>query len=100
MKKGSLKFSPKRDSKIVIKPKVLPKQTDTGYPSHSPSHQELMDRCIDFNSKPVVKLLHTTEKIKKRGHAFAVKMDRMFDRVCLDRTLLIKEKIECILGSE
>jgi hypothetical protein len=25
-------------------------------------------------------------------------MDRIFDRVCLDRTLLIKEKIECILG--
>jgi len=27
-------------------------------------------------------------------------MDRMFDRVCLDRNLLIKEKIKCILGDD
>ena len=48
----------------------------------------------------MVKLLHTTEKIKHRNKAFAVKMDRMFDRVCLDRNLLIKEKIKCILGDD
>jgi len=48
----------------------------------------------------MINLIHTSEKIKRRNHSFAVKMDRMLDRVRLDRNLLIKEKIECILGKQ
>lgn len=42
---------------------------------------------------PIAKLIHTSEKIKRRNHSFTIKMDRLFDRVYLDRNLLIKEKI-------
>ena len=48
---------------------------------------------------PIAKLIHTSEKIKRRNYSFTIKMDRLFDRVYLDRNLLIKEKIQCILGN-
>lgn len=57
-----------------------------------------MQRHLNSHNKPIVKLLHTSEKIKRRNGTLALKMDRMLDRVTLDRNFIIKEKIQCILG--
>jgi hypothetical protein len=75
-----------------------PRPDDTGYPSHSPSHAILLEECFDSHNKPIANLIHTSEKIKRHNYALDIKMERMLDRVKLDRNLLIKEKINCILG--
>ena len=46
----------------------------------------------------MINLVHTSEKIKRRNHSLALMMDRMLERVSLDRCRLIREKIRCILG--
>ena len=46
----------------------------------------------------MINLIHTSEKIKRRNHSLAVMMDRLLERVSLDRSRLVREKVRCILG--
>jgi hypothetical protein len=69
---------------------------ETGYPSHSPRHAQLLTNCFDTKTRPLAKLLHTSEKMKRRNLANQLKQDRMLERVTLDRSLLIREKIKCL----
>lgn len=56
----------------------------------------MMKKFFDDRNKAIAKIIHTSEKIKARSVATATKLDRMLDRVDLDRSLLINEKIKSI----
>lgn len=49
-------------------------------------------------NRPVINMIHTSEKIKRRNYVLQQRMDRLLQRIALDRQLLIKDKIDCILG--
>jgi hypothetical protein len=43
-------------------------------------------------------MIHTSEKIRRRNYVLSQRMDRLLQRIALDRQLLIKDKIDSILG--
>ena len=45
-------------------------------------------------------MIHTSEKVKMRRKDAVVRLERMLDRVELDRGLLIKEKLGAILNEQ
>ena len=73
---------------------------ETGYPSNSPAHKKLLRFYENKNNKPLFSIIHLSEKIKKRGQSLQKNVNKLLDRVSLDRTLLIKEKMKCIWNDE
>ena len=45
-------------------------------------------------------MIQTSEKIQTNKHKAFSKIDRVLDRVEIDRPLLIKEKIQCIWADD
>jgi hypothetical protein len=43
-------------------------------------------------------MIHTSEKIRRRNYVLSQRMDRLLQRIALDRQLFIKDKIDSILG--
>jgi hypothetical protein len=73
---------------------------DTGYPSNSPSHRRILNSCSDKRNRNLIKLIHTSERIKYNEIKQKLTVDRLLDRVELDRNLIIKEKMKCIWGEQ
>ena len=78
--------------------KDFSKVEETGHPTASPSHASLL-QSLEHQERPFVKLLHTSDKIRIRNFTFSQKMDKILDRVFLDRNMMIRDKISHILGS-
>jgi hypothetical protein len=53
-------FDPNRPviSKIATQPEL--RFDETGYPSHTQSHADLLNYCADKHNKPVINLIHTS----------------------------------------
>lgn len=59
-----LKFIPNLDQKFNNQIKRPKNVLTTGYPSNSPSHRKLLKSCTDGNNRNLMKLIHTSERIK------------------------------------
>jgi hypothetical protein len=57
-----------------------------------------MKACFNRKNKPIAKIIHTAEKIKARSVWRTSKLERMLDRVQIDRSILIDEKLRYIMG--
>lgn len=89
----NVKFQPGRDTRIVNRYKHPKEITDTGFPLQGEKQEVLMERFFTKSTRPLANMVHITEKIKARAIMQATRLDRMLDRVDLDRGLLINEKM-------
>lgn len=79
----------------------MPTTEDTGMPHHGPEQKKLLEACFDRRNRGIANIIHTSEKIQCRKVNGSERLDRLIDRVNLDRGLLIKEKMKVIMnGSE
>jgi len=66
-RRNRLKYQPDKDiTSILNKGLAIRKKEDTGWPTDTDTHRKLMKNCFNRNNRSVVKLIHTTEKIKYR----------------------------------
>ena len=97
---SQLKFIPDVEQKFKNQFKRRKNVLDTGYPSNSPSHRKILNSCSNRKNKSVIKLIHATERVKYNEIKQKIAVDKLLDRVELDRNLIIKEKMKCIWGEQ
>lgn len=96
VKAPKFKFQLNKESHIVNRVKVPKNVTETGHPLQGLQQKQLMRKCFNKHNRAIASLIHTSEKIKHRSVMTATQLDRMLDRVDLDRSLLINEKLKSI----
>lgn len=79
--------------------KVRPVE-ETGYPMNTKDHRRLLKQCFNRYNRPLVNMVHTSEKIKHRSFQTKKKLDRMLDKVDLDRNFKLKEKMELLWADD
>jgi len=97
---SQLKFIPNVDQKFKNQIKRRKNVFDTGYPSNSPSHRKLLNSCSNKKNRNVIKLIHASERVKFNEIKQKIAVDKLLERVELDRNLIIKEKMKCIWGEQ
>jgi len=82
----------KKQKKIVDKSQQFLKKT--------PSQKKLFKKCFTKKNRPLGNLVNTSEKIMKSKQETIRQSTRILERLDLDRPLLIKEKLFCIIADQ
>lgn len=61
-------------------------------------HKSLIKQHFNSRNLPIAKLLTTTERITHNHKKINKKLNKMLDRLDLDRPLLFKEKLQTVWG--
>jgi len=59
-----------------------------------------MRKCFNRYNRPLVNMIHTAEKIKHRSVKQRQDLDRMMDKIDLDRNFKLKEKMELLWAND
>ena len=71
---------------------------ETGFPEQSRKHRILMRKCFDRSNKPLANIVHTAEKKVLRSHSQQERLERLMDKIQLDRNQKLREKMELLWG--